>query len=554
MNIKNIKQKLRKLTYTLLALPLIGGAGASLMTSCSEWKDHFEGGGADGTDISVWEQIMNTPELSDFAEVMQAISITRQHKKTTTPYSEFLSGGRALTIFAPVNGSFDKAALLDLVQTNSGDSAVEKYFAQNHLISSPHSIVGDGGNEKLMLMNKKYATFMDNAVNGIAIVNRNIRCNNGILHIIKEPLPYSYTIFEALTNQDEFVESGKILKSYNIQEFNEEASVSSGTVDGVKIFVDSVTYDRNKMLEAVGAINDNDSSYIAVVPNKAAWETTWNKVSAAFVYPNAIDKRDSLQTYYTYRAIMDDAIYSMTTVNKNQRDSVISKFYTHSRPEYHVFHKPYEVDPDVPGSGVLANPEKIVDCCNGKIYVTNNWPYLATQTYHKKLEIEAEAYEMLKTPNLDPKATLPKVGISESSDLRVSKGGYADINASANWTVTYKVQNSLSAKYDVKLVILPLSIVDKTTIARPNKFKVTINYLDLDGKQQTYSTNVDYFNKELEVDTVTVAENLMLPVCNYDMDNNNVSITISANVGARETGKYSRRMLLDAILFTPKED
>lgn len=533
----------------LLTLPVAGG----LLSSCSEWDDHYDGNGGSASGISIWDEIKSNPMLSDFAEVMDAISVTRQHKKTTTQYSQLLSGGRSLTIFAPVNGSFDKKSLIDEVQTNSGDSAVEKYFAQNHIVSSPRSFVGDGENQKMLLMNYKYATFADSTVNGVEFLQKNINCRNGVMHIIKKPIPYSYTIYEALTNFDAFKPTGDILKSYNIQEFDEQASTSAGTVDGVKVFVDSVTYDRNKMVEAIGNITANDSSYIAVVPETAGWNTAWEKTSAAFVYPNTIAKRerDSLQTYYTFRALMDDAIFSMTTVNKNQKDSLISKFYNRRTPEYHVFYKPYEE------GGILSNPTEIIECCNGKLYKTKNWNFEPTMVYHKKIEVEAERYEDVKTNNLDPNAKLGRVGLGTSAEPYVSRGGYAEINESSNWSVTYKIPNTLSARYDVKMVLLPLLIVDKTSTARPNKFKVSLNYLDADGNQQVITSGDiinDMFYDQPVADTITVLENVALPVCNYDMDNSNVSLTITANVGARETGKYSRRMFLDAIILTPKED
>lgn len=557
MNINNIKQKFHKLSCILLALPLVGGVGGGILTSCSDWNDHYDGSGTTGSNASLWEAILSKPELSDFAEVMQAVDITRQHKKTGTKYSEFLSGGRSLTIFAPVNGTFNKDSLLNLVQTNSGDSAVEKFFAQNHLISSPHSFIGDGGKEKYMLLNKKYATFENNAVNNIGVIDRNIRCENGIMHIINKPIDYDYTIYEALTNLKQFSKTGEVLKAYNVQEFNEAASVSNGSIDGVKQFVDSVTYDRNKMLEAIGPINDNDSNYVAVIPSEQGWNVAWEKAAKAFTFPNTLEKRDSLQAYYTFRALMDDAIFSMTTVNKNQKDSLISKFYTNTRPEYHVFYKPYEQCSSYLEGGMLANPTKIIPCCNGKIYEMAEWPFSPLNTYHKKIEIEAENYENLKG-TFPSNVKVGKVSVGSSSEPYVSKGGYAEINESANWNVKFKISNTLAAKYDVKLVLLPLLIVDKTTVAKPNKFKATINYLDADGKEQTYTTGKTFINDknydQPVADTITVAEDLFLPVCNYDMDNHNVSITITADVGGRETGKYSRRMFLDAIILTPKED
>lgn len=547
MNIKNIRQKLHKLSYILLTLPLVGGVAGGL-SSCSDWDDHYTNGSNEASNASLWEQIQSNPQLSDFAEVMKNIYITRQHKKTSTSYAELLEGGRSITVLAPVNGTFNKEEYIKLAQTNSGDSAVEKFFAMNHLISSPHSITDNGEGQKLILFNSKYANVNNNSINGVDVMEKNIRCNNGVLHVLKSPVPYSYTVYEALTNLPQFEGAGHVLKTYNTLEFNEEASVSNGSIDGVKIYVDSVTYERNKMLEAIGAINDIDSSYVVPVPTTAGWNAAWEKAAKAFTYPNTEDKKDSLQTYYAYRALMEDAIFSMTTRNKNQKDSITSVQYNPSKPEFHVFQKPYEQ------GGVLYNPSEIIECCNGKIYSMNNWSFDPTLTYHKKIEIEAETYENVKTSNLNPSATVGKVGVGTATGDSISKGGYALISGSSNWTVTYKMANTIASKYDIKLVILPISIVDKITIPKPCAFTATINYLDADGNQKTYTTGKTYYSDKLCVDTITVAEDFEFPVCNYDMNNSNVSISISANVGSRETGKYTRNMYLDAIVLTPKED
>lgn len=562
MNINNIKQKLHKLSYILLTLPLAGGVGSGMLSSCTEWDDHYENGdgAAAGSNTSLWDEIISKPELSDFAEVLKAIDVTRQHKKTGTSYAEQLMGGRTYTLFAPVNGTFNKDSIIQAAQTNSGDSAVEKLYALNHLMSSAVSMGGTYDNKKLLLLNNKYVVLSGNTVNGIPVRESNIRCKNGVIHIMENPLPYSYTVYEALVNHPDFKEgAGKILQGYNVQEFDETSSVPKTSVDGKTVYADSVFYDINKMVNELARINDIDSTYYLSVPSVEGWNKIWNKVSKAFVYPETDPKRDSLQNHYTYRAIMDDAIFSMTTTNKNQKDSLVSVKYNPNSwnfdPRYHVFKdpKPFEE------GGVMAGEDRIIECANGKIYSMPEWRFDPTQTYHKKLEIEGEDYGLYKiepSPHLYSKTKLvtPTMTPRRVVGDNISKGGFLEIYNGSNWSVSYRLDNVLSAKYDVKVILLPLWINNTPGTPLPVKFKAALNYYGLDNKPaESLEVSKDFESDPNKVDTITLFENVEFPVCAYGQDSN-VSLSLETTLGKSDGTKYSRRMFLDAIILVPKED
>lgn len=569
MNIKNIKHKLHKLSYLLVTLPLAGGVASGVLSSCSDWSDHYEdGNGVTGSNTTLWEEIQNDPQLSDFAEVLSAIRITRQNKATTTSYAENLMGGRAYTLLAPVNGTFDKNALIQqAMMSNSGDSAVEKSFAMNHILNSPYSIGGTKDGQKLLLLNKKYAVFSGNKVNNINIRQSNIHCKNGIMHILEEPLPYSYNIYEALTNLPQFKDAaGAVLKKYNIQEFDEAATKAGNTEigqeEGLTIYADSVMREVNKMVDALARLKDIDSVYYVTVPSAEGWNKAWQEAKDAFKYPApVVEKADSLQEYYAYRALMDDAIYSMTTVNGKQNDSIVSVKYNSKNwdfdPRLHVFQKPYEA------GGVLNGAEKVIDCANGKIFQMKEWSLDATKTYHKFIEVEGESYESyrLSLPDskftVDPVKYTPKYEVTTAGGDSISKGRFIILSPNAlystnNWNTTIRIPNTLSATYDVKIVLLPVSVKSSSEKARPVKFKAILNWIDENGNNVSEKINKEFQSDPYKVDTITIKEDWELPACSYNMTNNGIGLTLETTVGSRETGKFTRNMYLDAIVLTPK--
>lgn len=569
MNIKNIKHKLHKLSYLLVTLPLAGGVMSGVLSSCSDWSDHYEdGNGVTGSNTTLWEEIQNNPELSDFAEVLNAIRITRQNKATTTSYAENLMGGRAYTLLAPVNGTFDKNELIRMAtESNSGDSAVEKSFAMNHILNSPYSVGGNKEGQKLLLLNKKYAVFSGNKVNNINIRQSNIHCKNGIMHILEEPLPYSYNIYEALTNLPQFKDdAGVVLKKYNIQEFDEAATKAGkteiGQEEGLTIYADSVMREINKMVDALARIKDIDSVFYVTVPSANGWKKAWQEAKDAFRYPAPIvEKADSLQEYYAYRALMDDAIFSMTTVNGKQNDSIVSVKYDSRNwdfdPRLHVFRKPYEA------GGVLNGAEQVIDCANGKIFQMKEWSLDPTKTYHKFIEVEGEDYDNYKLSlpdskfSVDPVKYAPKYDVTTAGGDSISKGRFIILSPNAsystsNWNTTIRIPNTLSATYDVKIVLLPVSVKSSSEKARPVKFKAILNWIDENGNIVSEKIDKEFKSNAYHVDTILIKENWELPACSYNMTNNGIGLTLETTVGSRETGTYTRNMYLDAIVLTPK--
>ncbi|MBQ2168535.1 MAG: fasciclin domain-containing protein, partial [Prevotella sp.] len=319
---------------------------APFFVSCSEWNDHYEGNGLEQVDQTLWQQLKGNSQLSDFCQVLQETKVFRMHKKTPVSYADLLNSGQSFTVVAPLNGTFNKDSLLQLVQTAQGDSVVERYFVHNHLSRSLNSTGLDS--KTMLLLNKKHVTLEEGSIEGVNLTNSNIRAKNGILHVATRPLPYQRSLYETLSDIPELSSIGKILRQYEEDYFDANSSVSSGIIEGVPVYVDSVVIERNRMLQQIGLINAEDSMYWMVAPTKESWQKAWDEASKYFKYDQKVLKRDSIEQHWTTRALLDDAIFNITD-QRTLVDSLVSVQYlanrtssTNGKPVYHVFKKPFE--------------------------------------------------------------------------------------------------------------------------------------------------------------------------------------------------------------------
>lgn len=521
----------------------------SCVVSCSDWDDHYDGVDlAETSNQTLWEQLRGNGQLSDFCQVLEQTKIFRMHKKTPVSYAELLNSGQSFTVVAPVNGSFNKDSLLQLVQTNQGDSVVEKYFIFNHLSRSLSSVGPEA--KEMLLLNKKHVTMENGTIGGVVLTTSNQHAKNGVLHVASRPLPYERSLYEVLSDVSGLDGIGRILRQYEEDYFDASSSVSSGIIEGVPIYVDSVVIERNRMLEQIGYINAEDSLYWMVVPTADGWQEAWQEASHYFNYDQKVLKRDSLQQHWTTRALLDDAIFNLTD-QRTLVDSLVSVQYllnrtafSNGKPVYHVFQKPFE-----PG-GILYGAERM-ECSNGVLFKVGRWPFTPQQTYLRELWSEAEQIHLItneKECSYNVR-TLAADSISEDGYLQIVPS-----RATSNWELTFRINNTLSGMYDICAVVLPKTVVDKDHAdMKPCKFKATINYVDTAGVEKTFNCNNTQFQNQPErVDTIVLAEAFEFPACNYNQNDIKVSVKLQCSILARETSRFSREMYLDCIYLRPK--
>lgn len=518
-----------------------------LIASCADWDDHYEPSASSGSDQTLWQQMQANPQLSDFCQVLDQTKVFRMHRKTAVSYADLLSGGQMFTVVAPVNGTFNRDSLLRLVQTNQGDSIVEKFFVFNHLSRSATSLNNTA--ETMLMLNAKHMVLDGGTIQDVA-VDANHHAKNGVLHIASKPLPYESNLYEALCDMPDLSSIGYFLRQYDEDYFDSDASISSGIVEGVPVYVDSVVIERNRMLEKIGLINAEDSIYWVVVPTTEGWQRVWNEASRYFVYDETVQKRDSIQQYWTNRALLEDAIFNETDQHSTQ-DSLVSVPYLNWRktavsgkPTYHVYHAPF-----APG-GILYGADATV-CSNGILYKTAEWPFTPEQTYFKEIWSEGESTWLITEEKNCTYNSRREVADSISEDA------YLQIlpqTATSNWELTFRLNNTLSGDYDICVVILPKAVSNQISPdLRPCKFKATLNYVDEKGAEQKFTFDNKTFTSDPEhVDTLVLAEAFHLPACNYDQSDIKVSLKLQCSILARENSQYAREMYLDCVYLRPR--
>ena len=527
-----------KAKYIICAVCLICGLGA-----CSDWDDHYETLGSQaGSDLTLWQTIQQHPELSDFRDVLSQTKVFKYHKVKDVSYADLLDGVQAFTVLAPVNGSFSKDSVLSLLSTSKGDSMVVRSFIGNHL--SYNQVANVEKPTDFFLLNSKRATIGNNQTMGVALQASNIRAKGGILHILENTLPYHYNIYEALLNDSRYNKIGEQLSSYNEDEFNPTQSVEGGMVDGEQIYVDSVFNERNRLLESVGRLADEDSTYLMVVPTNEEWQRIWNEAMEHFCYDKTVEGGDSLQRFWANHALFSDAIFSRT-IQSSPEDSLVTYFYDRHYPKYHVFHKPFQ-------EGGILYGTTATGYSNGTLYTADRWPFTPEMTYNREIKTEGERTSLIV--NYGQCSFTTRMHAADS----VSENEYlviTPINATANWNMTFKLENTLATSYDICAVVLPATIYDPNAKLKPCKFQAEIIYVDEYGKQQTFNCdNEKFINDPTKVDTIMIAENFKFPVCNYDQTNMKISVKLKCQITARETANYSREMFLDCIYLRPRKN
>lgn len=526
----------------ILSGALCCGLGATF-TACSEWDDHYDNlQEQTGSNQTLWQTLQQRSELSDFCEVLKNTMVYKHHRKTSVSYADLLNGAQTFTVFAPVNGTFNKDSVLSLLATNRGDSMVVRSFVGNHM--SYNLATNVSRPTEFFLLNTKRATIGNDLALDVPIKESNIKADGGILHVMQRTLPYRHNLYEIMLNDPRYSLIGEQLSSYEHDEFNPAQSVEGGMVDGEQIYVDSVFIERNRLLDQIGKLADEDSSYIFVVPTANEWQRVWDEAMSYFRYDSTVENGDSLQRFWANHALLNDAVFSRT-IQSSPTDSLITYQYDRRYPQYHVFHKPFEQ------GGILygATP---TEYSNGTLYTTAQWPYTPQTSYQRELKAEGERTGLILENTVCTYTT--RVHAADS----VSENEYLVITPeknTSNWSMTFKLENTLAGTYDICAVILPANIYNPNATLKPCMFNAEINYVDENGVAHTFDCGkVKFTNDPTRTDTVVLAENFVFPVCNYNQTNMKFSVRLKCNILARDNSKYSREMFLDCIYLRPKKN
>lgn len=253
-------------------------AGLLAAASCTDFSDYNEAitDAQPSGNQTLWENIRQNQQLSEFAALVQKAGFDKE-----------LSQTQYYTVWAPLNGSFDLAALQQL-----DNKALLQQFVYNHVAAYGHNASG-ALNERVHMLNGKSYDFTGAGTytfDGVNVSRPNQPSNNGIMHIMDGAAVYHPNLYDFLTNNQ--LSAGKGVDSlcsyfqrYEYSYLDENASVVGPIVDGVQTYIDSVMVKVNTLTASLNArLEQEDSSYTFLMPTNEVWNKSYDRIKGYFNY------------------------------------------------------------------------------------------------------------------------------------------------------------------------------------------------------------------------------------------------------------------------------
>lgn len=520
-------------------------------------------------DKTMFEVISSDSELTDFMAVLNACGAHCA--------DSLFNKTRVYTLWAPVNGTFNKDALIAEAAVDSTRDNVFERFVQAHIANHRKGANGKlDEDNKILLLNEKVAVFAGDHVNGYTfdgqeISEPNILVKNGVLHKIAAPAEYKYNIWEYLRVDSRVDSVANFLYAFDETEFSESQSIIGPIKDGQQTYLDSVFVTKNKFLTSwngVGLLNSEDSVYTVYVPTNEVWEEMLKISDKHFNFNTKITNPTSMTA-----EMRDSMRHSYARLN-------LIKYMTYSKHEQKYVDSPDSVKPQWKGGD--RNGERVEfhkddleknvifekELSNGTFKVIDKSPYTMFDLWHDTIKLEAEDENMNiyiagGTPYIQ---SASKTQINKDSaflGVKISGNRYYELYSDkASTTVRYKVPDLLSASYNVALIVVPKNIIN-ADIA-PEDLKAHLMDVKITqatgSKTVTLANHKDIHNDPTRVDTLFLTEEdgsrsvVTVPYCEYYKTNKETDYGVTIDVKSNRKTGYDPSLRLDAILFIPVED
>lgn len=548
------------------------------LAGCSdEWDDHYNGPlNADG---NLWEAIKANPDLSNFASVVKAVG-----------YDRALASSQMFTVFAPVNDNFSAERAQELISAYTSekakgvrdkDNSTIKEFVQNHIALYNYSVASTSS-DSIVMLNGKYKLLTGSSFGGDELVKANQVYGNGVLYTLSKPASYVPNIFEGLKKVAGLDSVANFLYAYNVYKFDPSKSVAGDIVDGKTIYLDSVSTLENEMLDNLGYLDAEDSTYWMLAPTNEVWNRLVPKYEKYFHFSNGVFSsdphlRDSLTWTYARQGLIigsvfnrslnsrntdvsfQDSAYATTAYNPLYREAI----YGDARERYCIFDKPFGPEGIFHGASRLA-------CSNGMLLGQSDWRIKARETFMKNYYIEGERSSNIDS--VDNQSTVYPLEVTKVSTDNVfynqvhrhAFSTLAPSGTSSNPMVYFNLSDVLSnVPYDIYVITAPALAGDSlaSDMQRlPTVFRARIAQCDKSGKissnPSTWETlGSKYTTTADKVDTFLVAKDYKFDYCGYTQKAT-AQLIIDTRVSNTQIrgGKYNRYLRIDAIVLKPHEE
>jgi len=296
-----------------------------------------------------------------------------------------------------------------------------------------------------------------------------------------------------------------------------------------------------------------------------------------------VEDRDSLHYTNTRMAIVKGTAFSRTlNTDKMLQDSAMStnavtnftaRRYTWGADSLHYYQYFYPLQ----AGGIFSGTTE-VECSNGKVMKSSDWPFDKRETFFQTRIIEAESQGAIQTVSkvervqgsdtLQVETITPQSRYVTSDNAfynTVSNNGFVEFEpaiTTVNHSVTFNITDVLSnIGYDIYLVTAPALANDSnaTAIQRlPTVVRCTLGFHNQQGVAQTDQVVSSYTTNPDVVDYIKIAEDYKFPVCSYGLKEENAQVTLKVETRVSSTQQrnntHTRTMRIDCIILKPHEE
>lgn len=484
---------------------LLGAAVLLGFTACTD--DHFDiqPSTVSGSN-TIWQNVEANADLDSVAMILRRCKVMKSQtdKSAKQTYAELLATSQQLTAWLPKNGTFnakqyldelDSAAVLRAKDEMAGTRAeydVANRFARNHIARFNYE--SNMGEQRIALMNSKIVNYNagEGTFNGVKLdaANANILSSNGMLHVLDGESQFAYNIFERLQVDSRFAKIYGDIDKYNVYTFSSSSSTQgSMNHNGSMEYVDSVWTRTNSLMTGawLDKLTDEDSLYVSVIPTDAAYEAARQKIHGLFKYAknynyawdaskrdwtnkgtNALKfNTDSLTTYNVTSRILSASSFSVgynsegpvTTSNPQAfLNHVLTADSLNSNARLVIYNKDKgNVNPIFDGQ----TADDAIKASNGYIFAVDNYNYDPSYSFIQKMNInghntsqvtgsisEQAQYVTLNNENQNAEVNVDALGVDNFYY-------YFPVSGNSQLNIDFKLNNVLSTKYKISIVLLP---------------------------------------------------------------------------------------------------
>lgn len=453
---------------------------------------------------TIWQNIQENENLSEFASVLSATSYLKNDMdypsgSAKMSYADYLNSPQSLTVWAPINGSFDveeKLAKLQAIKEKYSEdpkaATKEEYifatqFLGQHIARFNHESQGE--DKRVRMLNSKYIVYDAGAktFDGIALLDNepSLTASNGTLHMLSTVSVYAYNVFDFLSSSLSLSKINSVFtdKEFDITSFSPGLSTEGAlNSDGKMEYVDSVYSNSNTLLNMAGAqLKNEDSVYVAVFPTDEAFDEAMTIVKSLFNY-----KKNEVYKTYEGNGKWSDAETLKSGYNFDSLAELNAKKLLFSSMFF---------SPSIMGKNMsLTDSAAIIDYClyNDSVKTTNGKTIYSKKTVDGKnpfflgannedvipIKVSNGYVFAVNRYNLDP-----AYSFIERRETGVYTIGSVTNGHAQNWSLGVDDKNdSIADRFDVK----NFTRYELTAVARDLKFSLELPSLK-SGRYKVYA-------------------------------------------------------------------